>query len=188
MSAKELLATPHDQDYSDARGEAIEFLNDVLADGPLPAKQVVEEADDARIAEKTLRRAKKVLGVVVYRESAAGEKRGSGRWMWKLPMVELVEDDVQGGHQDVQDGQVPLKKNVGHLEQVEGSQTRKSGIGKPGVQDGHVVSSRCPDVQDGQPSSLSENGHLEECGHGYPDGKGCYLCNPDHAYRQDGAP
>ncbi|WP_314964538.1 hypothetical protein, partial [Bradyrhizobium cosmicum] len=53
---------------------------------------------------------------------------------------------------------------------VEGTQTRKSGIDKP-------------DVQDGQRSSLPEGGHLEECGHGYQGGKGCYLCDPNHTYR-----
>jgi hypothetical protein len=99
--------------------------------------------------------------------------------MWKLPMVELVEDDVQGGH-------TTLKQNGDHLEQVEGTQTRKPGIGKPDVQDGHVVSSRWPDVQDGQRSSLPEGGHLKECGHGYEGGKGCYLCDLEHPYRKNG--
>jgi hypothetical protein len=184
VSAKDLLATPQDQEHSDARSEAVEFLNDVLADGSLPAKQVVEEADDAGIAEKTLRRAKRILDVIVYRESAVGEKRGLGRWMWKLPMVELVEDGVQGGHQDVQGGQGALKEDGGHLEHVEGTQTRESGIDKPDVQGGHVVPSRWPDDQDGHRSSLPENGHLEECGHGYGGGKGCFLCDPNHPYRQ----
>jgi hypothetical protein len=178
-------------------------LNDVLADGPLPAKQVIEEADDAGIAEKTLRRAKKLLNVIVYRESTTGDKRGAGRWMWKLPVVKLVEDNFQDSHQDIQGGQDSPKENVGHLEQVEGSQTRESGIGKPDVQDGHVASSRWPDIQDGQRSSLPEDGylerpertpvqdghldHLKECGHGYPDGKGCYLCDPHHPYRKEGS-
>ena len=184
VSAKDLLATPQDQEHSDARSEAVEFLNGVLSDGPLPAKQVIDEADDAGIAEKTLRRAKKILDVIVYRESAAGEKRGSGRWMWKLPMVELVEDGVQGDHQDVQGGQGALNGDGGHLEQVEGTQTRESGIDKPGVQGGHVISSRWPVDQDGQRSTLPENSHLEECGHGYGGGKGCFLCDPNHPYRQ----
>jgi hypothetical protein len=150
----------------------------------MPAKQVVEEADAAGIAEKTLRRAKKLLDVIAYRESAAGEKRGSGRWMWKLPTVGLVEDGVQGGHQDVQGGHTAPKQNGDHLEQVEGIQTGESGIDKPDVQDGHVVSSRWPDVQDGQRSRLPEGGHLEECIHRFSGGKGCYVCDPDHPYRK----
>ncbi len=183
VSAKDLLATPQDHEHADARSEAVEFLNDVLADGPLPAKQVIEEADDAGIAEKTLRRAKKLLDVIVYRENTTGEKRGSGRWLWKLPIVELVEDGLQGGHQDVQDGQGCSKENGGHLEQVRDPETQESRIDKPDVQDGHVVTSRWPDVQDGQPSSLPEGGHLKECGHGFQGGKGCYLCDPEHPYR-----
>jgi len=178
VSAKDILATPQDQEHADARSEAVEFLNDVLADGPMPAKQVVEEADDAGIAEKTLRRAKKLLDVMVYRESATGEGRGSGRWMWKLPIVELAEDDVQGGQDNP-------KENAGHLERVEGSQIREFGIDKPDVQDGHVVSSRWPDVQGGQRSSLPEGGHLEGCINGFQGGRGCYLCDPDHPYRKN---
>jgi hypothetical protein len=183
VSAKDLLATPQDHEHADARSEAVEFLNVVRADGPLPAKQVIEEADDAGIAEKTLRRAKGLLNVIVYRENTTGEKRGSGRWLWKLPMVELVEDGLQGGHQDVQDGQRGPKENSGHLEQVRDPQTQGSRIDKPDVQDGHVLTSRWPDVQDGQLSRLPEGGHLKECGHGYQAGKGCYLCDPEHPYR-----
>jgi RecA-family ATPase len=126
VSAKDILATPQDHEHADARGEAVEFLNQVLADGPLPAKQVIVEADDAGIAEKTLRRAKKILDVIVYRENITGEKRGSGRWMWKLPMVELVENGFQGRHQDVQDGQGGPKENGGHLEYVRDLQTQES--------------------------------------------------------------
>ena len=80
ISAKDLLATPQDQEHADARSEAVEFLRDVLADGPVPARDIVQNAKDARIAEKTLRRTQKILGVVPYRESEAG-KRGAGRWL-----------------------------------------------------------------------------------------------------------
>jgi len=184
VSAKDLLATPQDHEHADARSEAVEFLNEVLADGPLPAKQIIEEADDAGIAEKTLRRAKNLLDVIVYRENTTGEKRGSGRWLWKLPMVELVKGGLQGSHQDVQDGQGGPKEGSGHLGQIRDSQTQEPRIDKPDVQDGHVTTSRWPDDQDGQPSNLREGGgHLRECGHGYKAGRGCYLCDPEHPYR-----
>jgi hypothetical protein len=62
-------------------------LNDVLTEGPVPAHEIIHDAEDAGIAEKTLRRAKKLLGVVAYRESEAGERRGVGRWLWKLPTL-----------------------------------------------------------------------------------------------------
>jgi hypothetical protein len=104
MSAKDLLATPQDQEHTDALSEAKEFLSDVLADGPVPFNDLIEGAEDAGIAEKTLRRAKERLGVDAYREGEAG-KRGAGRWVWKLPIADLItrEDEVgkpavQGGH------------------------------------------------------------------------------------------
>jgi hypothetical protein len=30
----------------------------------------------------------------------------------------------------------------------------------------------------------ANSGSLKECGHGYPGGKGCYLCDPNHPHRQ----
>ena len=75
VSAKDLLATPQDQEHADARSEAVEFLNEVLADGPVAASQVKEEAEDAGISERTLARAKKTLGVMSYREGETGEPR-----------------------------------------------------------------------------------------------------------------
>jgi RecA-family ATPase len=91
VSAKDLLATPQDQDHADARSEAVEFLNEILIDGPVAASQVKEEAEDAGISERTLARAKKAIGVMSYREGETGE-RGKGQWLWKLPVVDLVDD------------------------------------------------------------------------------------------------
>src|SRR5215203_3298185 len=59
VSARDILATPQDQEHADARGEAVEFLEEVLVDGPVAASQVKEEAEDAGISERTLARAKK---------------------------------------------------------------------------------------------------------------------------------
>jgi hypothetical protein len=55
VSAKELLATPQDQEHAEARSEAVEFLNAVLSDGPISASQVKEEAEDAGISSARLR-------------------------------------------------------------------------------------------------------------------------------------
>jgi hypothetical protein len=119
VSAKDLLATPQDHEQTDARSEAAEFLQDILSEGPVPANEVIRDAEDAGIAEKTLRRAKKLLSVVAYRENRAGEQRGSGRWMWKLPVVDLSTDEDQGGPPTVQDGQDGQRLETGTLEQVE---------------------------------------------------------------------
>ena len=183
MSAKDLLATPQDQEHADARSEAVEFLECVLADGPVPASRVKEEAEDAGISESTLKRAKKVVGVITYRENEAGEKRGAGRWMWKLPVVELVQDGVQDDHVGVQGGQGVPKETVGPLERDADTKTREFGIGKPNVQGGQGLPSRGPSVQGDQGPNLTENGTLERCNHGHPGGKGCYLCDPNHPYR-----
>ena len=39
VSAKDLLATPQDQEHADTRGEAVEFLKEALADGPVAANR-----------------------------------------------------------------------------------------------------------------------------------------------------
>src|SRR5215203_5629381 len=49
VSAKDILATPQDQDHADARSEAVQFLSDVLVNGPVPSTDVIEEAKDAGI-------------------------------------------------------------------------------------------------------------------------------------------
>jgi hypothetical protein len=116
VSAHQLLATPREEEHADARSEALEFLNEVLADGPVPASDIIQDAEDAGMSEKTLRRAKKLLGVVGYREGEAG-KRGAGRWLWKLPVANLVTRDDKDGQPSVQDGHDGQEKTFGHLNQ-----------------------------------------------------------------------
>ena len=156
VSASQLLATPRDEDHADASGEAVEFLRELLMNGPIPAAQVKEEAEDAGITDITLRRAKKGLGVLAYRENAAGEKRGSGRWMWKLPVAELVEG-VQGDHGE-------SKEHEEHLERerdTETPETREYRMDKPDVQDAHAGVQDAHHVQDAPCSSLSGGDHVE---------------------------
>ena len=35
-----------------------------------------------------------------------------------------------------------------------------------------------------EPIKIANGGSLKECIHGLLDGKNCYLCDPDHPYRQ----
>ena len=59
--------------------EAIAFLRQHLATGPQPAKTLLQAAKTAGIAERTLHRAKDVLGVTT-------EHTGwHGRWVWAPP-------------------------------------------------------------------------------------------------------
>ena len=61
------------------RREAEEFLQGYLEAKPMPADQVKEAAEANGITERTLRRAREGLGIVV--EKAAFE----GGWQWRLP-------------------------------------------------------------------------------------------------------
>ncbi len=92
LDASQLLAAPPDGGVRTAEAEAKGFLRELLADGPVPVEEVFEEARLARIAEKTLRRAKTALGVVSEREGKPG-KQGGGRWLWALPGVKVAKPD-----------------------------------------------------------------------------------------------
>jgi hypothetical protein len=178
VSAHQLLATPREEEHADARSEAVEFLNDVLADGAVPASEIIADAEDAGISEKTLRRAKKLLGVITYRESETG-KRGAGRWLWKLPVADLVTEAQQDGH-------TGPRETVGHLDPQEDAELRESRIDKPNVQDGHrdyLDGHEDLDGQGGQDGQRLETGQLKPCIHGFEGGKGCYVCDPGHPYR-----
>lgn len=63
---------------------AIAFLQDVLADGPVPAVRVLNDSRGAGLAERTVNRAKAKLHVVTHRQGSTG-KRGGGGFMWHLP-------------------------------------------------------------------------------------------------------
>jgi len=161
VSAKDLLATPQDQEYADARSEAVEFLKDALANGPVPAVDILRDAEDAGIAEKTLRRAKKLLGVVACRESEAG-KRGAGRWLWKLPIADLVTRVNKGGQSAVQGGHGAQEKTGGHLNLQVDAVARESGLPKRNIQDGqHNDLDGHEDLggQDGQDGQRLQTGH-----------------------------
>jgi putative DNA primase/helicase len=60
------------------RLDAEQFLRDLLAGGPLPARQIKANADGAGYAWATVRRAQKSLGI---QASKVGMKEG---WTWRL--------------------------------------------------------------------------------------------------------
>ena len=70
-----------------AREDAKHFLEDLLIDGPVRAKQVLNDARNAGVAERTLRRAKDSLGIEAIKTSFGGP------WAWALP--EHVSEDDQ---------------------------------------------------------------------------------------------
>ncbi len=74
----DLLKAPTDEEDRSALSGAKEFLLAELTDGPMTAKQVEKSAGDAGIRERTLRRAKSMLGI-------RSTKEADGSWTWSLP-------------------------------------------------------------------------------------------------------
>ncbi len=111
-SARELLAsaeTDCDEEERSALDEAKDFLLDVLAAGPVEAKQIWRDSKDCGIAERTMKRAKKALGVIAEKTDF------SKGWRWRLP------DDTRKGGQGGQGGQEGPKgttQNDGRLRQT----------------------------------------------------------------------
>jgi hypothetical protein len=81
--AADLLRQParDDDGEAPAREEGEAFLRELLAQGPVPAKQVKAEAREAGIAERTLDRARQAIGAKTRRD---GFGPGS-RYVWELP-------------------------------------------------------------------------------------------------------
>lgn len=80
------------------RDDAEDWLRAYLADGAKPSKQIIDDAKENGISERTLRRAFQELG---GRPRKDGE---AGCWRWGLP------DQV-----DQQDGHAPLTQEVGQV-------------------------------------------------------------------------
>jgi len=62
-------------------GRAAEFLRAALTDGPVLIDDLIKDAKEAGIAERTLRRAKDGLLIVARKEDGVRH----GRWLWGLP-------------------------------------------------------------------------------------------------------
>ena len=72
-----------------AKREATDFLRERLGTGPGYADEVIEEAEQNGINQKTLKRAKKDLGIRSRKETG---KLG-GKWIWELPTAQWVKKD-----------------------------------------------------------------------------------------------
>ena len=104
----ELLSATASEEGS-AREEAKTFLEELLGPGDVPAKQVLAEARECGISEKTLRRAAKDMSVDIGRTGEHG-KKGGGSWVWRL-------SDRQDSAQEAGlDGQDAPHVKSGHLD------------------------------------------------------------------------
>ncbi|WP_186100313.1 AAA family ATPase [Burkholderia gladioli] len=79
-SAREILGDMEyrENDEGGERTDAEYFLRDMLANGPLPAKRIFAEANNAGFSQITIKRAKKTLGVESRKEGMEGV------WKWAL--------------------------------------------------------------------------------------------------------
>src|SRR5215211_3214461 len=82
LDACALLSAPTDPEERSALEEAKDFIQDILDDGPVAAKDAESEGRQAGIEPRTLKRAKQKLGVVSERQGGIGER---GSWHWRLP-------------------------------------------------------------------------------------------------------
>jgi AAA domain-containing protein len=94
-TADEALADSVGRDGRDGEekssiGEAMNFLRDVLRDGPIASREVSHRAKEAAISQATLKRAKSALGVVA-RHRGEGGTGGRGEWIWEFPKQIVLE-------------------------------------------------------------------------------------------------
>jgi putative DNA primase/helicase len=81
VTATEAMQAATDARSAAPRDDAKKFLRDILASGPVAKADVLEAADANSISERTLRRAKTELNIVVRKEGFGTD----GKWTWQLP-------------------------------------------------------------------------------------------------------
>jgi hypothetical protein len=82
VTATDLARATVSSNEPSALQEAMYVLYSLLSDGPLPANEVAKRASAARVAGRTLSRAKAALGV---KSIKSGSGKGSC-WYWRLPV------------------------------------------------------------------------------------------------------
>jgi RecA-family ATPase len=80
--ADDLLELPNDKGDKSQLDEAKDFLENYLSSGDKLQENIFKDSKKNNIAEKTLRRAKKLLGIKSIKPTFDGSK-----WMWKLPEI-----------------------------------------------------------------------------------------------------
>lgn len=70
--------------------EAVSFLKEALANGLRLAKEVQKEARDAGIADRTLRRAREVLGITMESGWVRKARTQDGQYVWEMPHKDEV--------------------------------------------------------------------------------------------------
>jgi len=77
-TSSSLLTAPRSDEERTAVDDAVEFLRDALAEGAVPAKQLIRAANDAGHSKRTLDRAKKEINARSFKSGV------DGGWLWTL--------------------------------------------------------------------------------------------------------
>jgi len=96
MPADEVEGTPEEGSIGESLSESMEFLKSALAEGPREAGELLEAAKRVGLSEKTLKRAKRAVGVVSTRAAEGGRDRA---WVWALPAANGSTTPSSGGAQ-----------------------------------------------------------------------------------------
>lgn len=92
-SARDILSvaeeSPEEEDGG-SLGEAKQFLLELLKDGPVPARTVKAESNEAGLSPATVRRAKIVLKI--------DSKKEGNAWFWHLPGQDVVQGAQDAHH------------------------------------------------------------------------------------------
>jgi RecA-family ATPase len=90
MAAAEAVFDADTETASDEQRDAKSFLRRLLADGPMPAKEVFAEAKEAGYSESQMGRAGSVLNIKKKHTAMQGP------WMWSMPTGSRGEGDEDG--------------------------------------------------------------------------------------------
>ncbi|MFH1365914.1 MAG: AAA family ATPase [Patescibacteria group bacterium] len=101
ITTEEALEFSQSTEQHTTNDEAVNFLIDLLANGPVKADVAIKEAQKIGIGSKPLRNARIKLGIKPKKSSSFED----GYWVWKLPEDALNTEDAQS-------------KEVGALEQA----------------------------------------------------------------------
>jgi hypothetical protein len=93
FTSTELLAAPADSEERNAVSEAADVLRDILADGPVEAKEAKRRVMDlAGVSARTVDTAKKSAAVITFHH---GFGKDRGPWLWRLPDYRTQADTVE---------------------------------------------------------------------------------------------
>jgi len=109
-SARDLLAVaeaPQEDELGGSIGEACDFLEALLADGPVPSKIVQNDARGAGHAWRTTERAAKRLGVERVKDGMRGG------WTWRLPPK--TANEIPEEREECQQNRLAAFADVGGL-------------------------------------------------------------------------